>query len=194
MTTVDKAYDIPTEVAEAAILPASYKDHENIAFPAYAWLRKNAPLAKAKLDNYDELWLVSKYDDLMEIERQPEIFSSTNHNPILNDQPSDAFVASLTGGTYRAMESPVFMDAPEHTKIRAIANQWFMPRNVKRFEGDMREIAVNAIEQVLAKDGEVDFCADFALGYPLHVIMSLFGVPEEDEPIMLKLTQEFFGV
>ena len=43
-------------------------------------------------------------------------------------------------------------------------------------------------------DGECDFVRDFALHYPLRVIMSLFGVPPEDEPQMLKLTQEFFGV
>lgn len=35
---------------------------------------------------------------------------------------------------------------------------------------------------------------DFALHYPLRVIMTLLGVPREDEPRMLKLTQEFFGV
>ena len=34
---------------------------------------------------------------------------------------------------------------------------------------------------------------DVAIWYPLRVIMSIFGVPEEDEPLMLKLTQELFG-
>ena len=34
---------------------------------------------------------------------------------------------------------------------------------------------------------------DVAVGYPLHVIMEIMGVPEEDEPRMLRLTQEMFG-
>ena len=41
--------------------------------------------------------------------------------------------------------------------------------------------------------GECDFVTDVALHYPLHVIMKILGVPEEDEPRMLKLTQELFG-
>jgi cytochrome P450 len=46
---------------------------------------------------------------------------------------------------------------------------------------------------MLEKGGPCDFVADVALGYPLHVIMEILGVPERDEPRMLKLTQELFG-
>ena len=44
-----------------------------------------------------------------------------------------------------------------------------------------------------ATGGECDFVRDVALGYPLHVIMEILGVPEEDEGRMLTLTQELFG-
>ncbi len=43
------------------------------------------------------------------------------------------------------------------------------------------------------RGGACDFVEDVALGYPLHVIMEILGVPEADEPRMLKLTQELFG-
>jgi cytochrome P450 len=46
---------------------------------------------------------------------------------------------------------------------------------------------------MIAKDGRCDFVADVALGYPLRVIMEILGVPEHDEPRMLRLTQELFG-
>ena len=46
---------------------------------------------------------------------------------------------------------------------------------------------------MVAKGGACDFVADVALGYPLHVIMEILGVPEKDEPRMLQLTQELFG-
>ena len=55
-------------------------------------------------------------------------------------------------------------------------------------------LARHSVDNLLSFDGECDFVRDFALHYPLRVIMSLFGVPPEDEPKMLKLTQEFFGV
>lgn len=50
-----------------------------------------------------------------------------------------------------------------------------------------------AVDKLLAGDTEIDFVKDFARYFPLRVIMSLFGVPEEDEPRMMLLTQELFG-
>src|SRR5215212_5517611 len=44
-----------------------------------------------------------------------------------------------------------------------------------------------------ASGGQCDFVKEVALHYPLRVIMSIMGVPEADEPRMLKLTQELFG-
>jgi cytochrome P450 len=46
---------------------------------------------------------------------------------------------------------------------------------------------------MLVHDGACDFVGDVALYYPLHVIMSILGVPESDEPRMLTLTQKIFG-
>src|SRR5258708_10115637 len=55
-------------------------------------------------------------------------------------------------------------------------------------------MAREAVDKVLAIDGEFDLLNHFAFAYPLHVIMTLSVVPAADEPIMRKLTQEFFGV
>src|SRR5690606_21195250 len=62
-----------------------------------------------------------------------------------------------------------------------------------KWEATIRDLAKASVARLLETDGRVDFVKDFALHYPLHVIMSLFGVPEEDEPRMMALTQEFFG-
>ena len=85
------------------------------------------------------------------------------------------------------------MDAPDHPKYRALTQSWFMPDNLGKFEDRVRSIARGAVERMMAHGGRCDFVTDVALGYPLHVIMEILGVPEEDEPRMLKLTQELFG-
>ena len=41
--------------------------------------------------------------------------------------------------------------------------------------------------------GRCDFVNDVALHFPLQVILSILGLPEDDYPKMLKLTQELFG-
>ena len=54
-------------------------------------------------------------------------------------------------------------------------------------------VLVFAVGEFGPGENRIDVVKDFALTYPLHVIMTLFGVPESDEPRMLGLTQEFFG-
>jgi cytochrome P450 len=100
---------------------------------------------------------------------------------------------SINNGSLRLISSLTFMDPPEHGLYREITSNWFLPANIRRLEHQIRVLARNSVEKLLSFDGECDFVQDFALYYPLRVIMTLFGVPPEDEPRMLKLTQEFFG-
>jgi cytochrome P450 len=169
-------------------------------FEAYRWLRENNPLALVTVDGYDPIWLVSKHADIMEIERQPQIFTSGgggepgSHNPILQNQAGDAFTQQLTGGSLRILETLTYLDPPEHTAVKDIAADWFRPANLKKWEDTIRTLAREAIDKHLRTGtNDIDFVQQFALFYPLHVIMTLFGVPEEDEPRMMALTQEFFG-
>ena len=85
------------------------------------------------------------------------------------------------------------MDAPDHPKYRALTQAWFMPNNIRGLEARIRGIARGAVEKMLASGSECDFVRDVAMLYPLHVIMEILGVPAEDEPRMLMLTQELFG-
>ncbi|MGZ6019203.1 MAG: cytochrome P450, partial [Phenylobacterium sp.] len=63
----------------------------------------------------------------------------------------------------------------------------------KSLEDRIRTIARAAVEKMAGLGGRCDFVREVALHYPLHVIMTIMGVPESDEPRMLKLTQELFG-
>jgi cytochrome P450 len=190
---------IPDEIARQVVLPEGHRDDVPL-FEAYRWLREHHPLGQADVEGYDRVWLVSKHADIMEIERQPHVFTSGggdepgSHNPILQNQAGDAFTQQLTGGSLRILETLTYLDPPEHTAVKDIANDWFRPANLKKWEDRIRTLAKEAIAKHLRSGtNDLDFVQDFALYYPLHVIMSLFGVPEEDEPRMMGLTQEFFG-
>lgn len=203
MTTTEvdpnAAQTVPDDIARQIVLPEGHVD-ETALFAAYKWIRENAPLAQVLVEGYDPLWLVSKHAHLQEVERQPGIFTNGGgdapgtHNPILTNQAGDEFTKGLTGGSLRVMEALPYLDPPEHTEVKDVAADWFRPANLKKWEDTVRTLAREAIETRL-KPGvnELDFVADFAVYFPLHVIMSLFGVPEADEPRMMALTQEFFG-
>jgi cytochrome P450 len=203
LTTIEAdaaaAKTVPDDIARQIVLPEGHRDEESL-FAAYKWLRENNPLAQVAVEGYDPLWLVTKHADLMEVERQPDVFTSGggeekgSHNPILANQAGDAFTKSLTGGSLRVLETVTYLDPPEHSAVKDVANDWFRPANLKRWEDTVRQLAREVIDTRL-KSGvnEIDLVKDWAIYYPLHVVMTLFGVPEEDEPRMMGLTQDFFG-
>ena len=199
ITAPSSVLAVPDDVARRVVLPEGHRE-DGPLFAAYQWLRENAPLAQVAVAGYDPVWLVVKHADIMEIERQPAIFTSGggdepgSHNPILQNQAGDAFTQSLTGGSLRILETLTYLDPPEHSMVKDIAAEWFRPATLKKWEDRIREIALEAIDTKLDVGmNELDIVQDFCLTYPLHVIMTLFGVPAEDEPRMMGLTQEFFG-
>jgi cytochrome P450 len=197
--TASTATEVPHEIARRIVLPEGHRD-DGPLFEAYRWLRDNAPLAQVAVEGYDPVWLVVKHADIMEIERQPQIFTSGggdepgSHNPILQNQAGDQFTQSLTGGSLRILETLTYLDPPEHTVVKDIAAEWFRPAVLKKWEERIRDLAREAISSQLDVGGnDIDAVKDFCLTYPLHVIMTLLGVPSADEPRMMALTQEFFG-
>jgi len=99
----------------------------------------------------------------------------------------------MMGGSPHLVRSLVQMDDPDHHAYRRLTQAWFMPQNLRRLEPRIREIARGFVDRMAALGGRCDFARDVAFLYPLHVVMEVLGVPEIDEPRMLKLTQELFG-
>lgn len=184
---------IPDDIAKTVISPKSYKD-DSVVYSAFRWLRENMPLGVAEVDGYDPIWIVTKHADIRKVEVNAKLFHNADHNPILVDRASDDFTRQVNGGSLKIISSLTYMDPPEHAAYRNITSSWFLPGRINKLEDQVRELARKSVDHLLSFDGECDFVRDFALHYPLRVIMGLFGVPPEDEPRMLKLTQEFFGV
>jgi cytochrome P450 len=67
------------------------------------------------------------------------------------------------------------------------------PGNVKKMQDRVDELARHYVDHMAALGGRCDFVNDVALHYPLQVILSILGLPEDDYSRMLKLTQELFG-
>ena len=187
---------IPKDVAAVLIEPAAYADGR--IQQTYAWLRANEPLGIAEAEGVDPFWVVTRHADILEISRQNELFHNGDRSPTLIGQEGDRKVREMMGGSPHLLRTLIHMDAPDHLKYRALTQGWFMPQNLRRLEDQIRVLAKASVEKMAAKVGKdglgrCDFIQEVALHYPLHVIMSIMGVPEEDEPRMLKLTQELFG-
>lgn len=185
------ASTIPTEIAHTIIDPNAFADGR--VQEAYTWLRANQPLGIAQIKGYTPFRVVTRHADILEISRQNDLFHSGDRAATLTDIVNDDRVRGMTGGSPHLIRSLVQMDAPDHPKYRALTQAWFMPPNIKKLEERIRTIARASVDKMLASGGKCDFVSDVALHYPLHVVMEILGVPESDEPLMLKLTQELFG-
>jgi cytochrome P450 len=182
---------MPKIIAETLFDPRCYADRR--IHDAYNWLRNNNPLGIAEPEGYDPFWTVTKHADILEVSKQNDLFHNGDRQATLTNRESDRRVREMTGGSPHLIKSLVQMDAPEHPKYRMLAQPWFLQGNLKKLEDRIRTIARGAVDKMAAKGGRCDFVKDVALLYPLHVIMEILGVPEEDEPRMLRLTQELFA-
>ena len=183
---------IPQEIAETIVDPKAYGENKPVD-DAFAYLRREMPLAVAEPNGFDPFWVVTKYDDIRAVEGKNEIFHNGDRATTLVTKEGDRKVREMMGGSPHLVRSLVQMDNPDHMAYRKLTQSWFMPQNLKKLEARIREIARGAVDKMAEKGGECDFANDIAFLYPLHVIMEILGVPEEDEPMMLKLTQELFG-
>jgi len=183
---------IPQDIAQTIVDPKAYADGKRVD-DAFAFLRREMPLAQAQPENFDPFWVVTKHADILEVERQNELFHNGDRATTLTPIDVDKKVREMMGGSPHLVRSLVQMDNPDHMNYRRLTQSWFMPQNLKRLEERIREIARGFIDRMADMNGQCDFARDVAFLYPLHVIMEVLGVPEADEPRMLKLTQELFG-
>lgn len=182
---------IPGEVARTLVDPAAYADDR--IFETHAWLRANQPLGVAELDEFDPFWVVTRHADILEISRQNALFLNGARSPTITSKEIDRRVREMMGGSPHLLRTLIHMDAPDHPKYRVMTQAWFLPQNLRRMEERIRTIARASVDKMLSTGGRCDFVKEVALHYPLHVVMEIMGVPEADEPRMLKLTQELFG-
>ncbi len=173
--------------AEVFTDPKAYADMERF-HAACAVLRRESPVHRVTAPGFNSFWAVTKYDDVMEIERQPEKWLIAPR-PALAPAPQDDARASK-GLPIRSL---IQMDAPDHPNYRKISIDWFKPQSIARLNERAAALAKRAVDHMAELDGSCDFATDVAMNYPLYIILSLLGLPEEDFPLMLRLTQELFG-
>ena len=183
---------ISVDIANTIIDPRAYAAGAPVD-EAFARLRREAPLDVAQPDGFDPFWVVTRHADILEVERQNELFHNGDRSTVLTTIEADKKVREMMGGSPHLVRSLVQMDNPDHMGYRRLTQGSFVPQNLRTLEARIREIARGFVDRMAAHGGRCDFARDVAFLYPLHVIMEVLGVPESDEPRMLKLTQELFG-
>jgi cytochrome P450 len=164
--------------------PQCYAEH---GYPHDAWtaLRKTAPVHRFEPEGWPPFWAITKHQHIVEVSKQPSIFLNA---------PGMTFVPLRDGAVEEQIpiRTIINMDPPEHKKFRKVVSAYFTPRAVGSLTGLIEDTARDLVNG-LGDEGECDFIADIASLHPLKVIARILGVPESDEPFILRLTNELFG-
>lgn len=183
---------LPPEIASAIVNPIAYGEWNGIK-EKFRWARDNMPVGLVQAEGYMPFWAITRHEDIMTVSKDNARFLNAPKSVVLGPIAVQMLTHMITGGSPHLVRSLVTMDAPEHMDYRKLTQSWFMPKNLASLEEKIRGIARASVDAMLATGGSCDFVHQVSALYPLHVVMQILGVPHEDEPLMLKLTQEMFG-
>jgi cytochrome P450 len=170
--------------------PAAYKNPDKVR-SLLKTLRDTAPISFVSPSGYRPFWAISKYKDIRYVESNPLIFSAEPRTVLVKEDLEKENFERF--GNIHGVKTLVHMDGEQHRKLRNVTSSWFMPKNIALLKGKVDIIASDFVDRLNRFNGECDFAADFAFWYPLRVILQLIGVPECDEPKILRLTQQLFA-
>lgn len=164
----------PTEATESQGLLLQLLDPANRADPyrLCAQFRDRGPLQLPDAN----LAVFLSYRDCDEVLRHPSS-SSENANSTVAKRQAEA-------GTAPPRQGPpgfLFLDPPDHTRLRKLVSKAFAPRVVSALQPDIRSLVDGLLDRV-AEKGQFEVVEDFAYPLPVAVICRLLGVPLEDEP------------
>lgn len=157
--------------------------HEQVAE-----LRRTDPVHLVEDEGYSPFWVLTRHADVFAVSRDNEGWANTANSVLGPDADWEQMLAS---GMMPA--SLVHLDGKHHRDHRQVTNDWFKPAVVNRRQPRIDELADLFVQKLRDLGGECDFAKDIAQPYTLRVIMDIYGVPEEDEAMMLDLTQGIFG-
>ncbi|GAA1974937.1 cytochrome P450 [Kitasatospora viridis] len=147
-------------------------------YPAYAWLRKHAPVHRTTLPSGVDAWLVTRYADA----RQALADGRLSKNPAHHSEQAHRTGRVGIPGERQAdlMTHLLNIDPPDHTRLRRLVSKAFTPRGVAEFEPRVQLLTDRLIDSFAAR-GSADLIHEFAFPLPIYAICDLLGVPAEDQ-------------
>lgn len=125
-------------------------------------------------------WAVLRHRDVVTVSRDPATYSSEQGHVAMWDVPEYAL---------DARRSMIDTDPPRHTRLRRLVASVFKAGRVRDYEPRVRRLVANLLDDTL-RAGEVDAVAAVAKPLPITVILEILGVPQEDAPYLLELTDQ----
>lgn len=133
---------------------------------AYAAARAAPGMIRVRLPFGEPAWLATRYADARVVlaDRRFSRAQAAQH-----DEPR------MSPGRWAS--GMMYMDAPEHSRIRTLVAKAFTMRRVERLRPRITELAEGHLDELIAQGQPVDLVENFAMPFPATVICELLGVP-----------------
>jgi len=149
----------------------------------YAAMRDQAPVYHVPGTN---VYVVSRYEDVMYASQHPEIYSS-KRVWMASDDPE---VAAIRAAGFPDSNSLTATDPPEHTRLRALSTKVLSPRRFAAMEPAVRAL-VNRLVDAFIGAGHADLQTQFATPLPLIVIVDLLGLDHADAKDLKRWSDDY---
>ncbi len=183
MTATTESADVPRKTDRTLSL-YHLLDPEVLAnpYPLYHKLRIEDPV---HWDSFLHAWVVTRYVDVVHV----LYHFSANRTPT-PEQLSTMGLSALGPIAQVMVRQMLFMDPPDHTRLRTLASAAFTPRRVELLRSHIQEIMDGLLDAVVSK-GRMDVIADFASPAPAIVTAELLGVPVADQQQLKDWSSDF---
>ena len=156
-------------LAEANLSSPMLPENRSNPYPIYHFIRGHEPVHHAP----DGSWVLTRYDHSAALLRDPRF--STNPARLTEGPDASAMGPIRQVGSSLMM----FLDPPDHTRLRSLVSQAFTPRMVESLRPRI-QLLVDELLDAVVEQGEMDVLGDLAYPLPTVVICELLGVPPED--------------
>jgi pimeloyl-[acyl-carrier protein] synthase len=183
MTATTESADVPRK-RDRTLSLYHLLDPEVLAnpYPLYHKLRSDDPV---HWDSFLHAWVVTRYADVVHV----LYHFSANRTPT-PEQLSTMGLSALSPIAQVMVRQMLFMDPPDHTRLRTLASAAFTPRRVELLRSHIQEIMNGLLDAAVSK-GRMDVIADFASPAPAIVTAEMLGVPVADQEQLKDWSSDF---
>ena len=147
-------------------------------------LRREAPVFWHPEPNGPGFWAVTKHEDVRNVSRDSETFSSELGGTFIPDQDEMALA--------QIRLTILNMDPPKHNRYRRLVSRGFTPRVIGKLVDDIERRAAIVVDNICER-GECEFVEDIAAQVPVQMICEMIGLEKEQWPRMFEISNQLIG-
>ena len=161
---------------------------QGVPYATFDRLRRTDPVSWwDEHDGGKGFWAITGYDDLLQVSRQVDLFSSAQGITLEEMDPDD----------FQARRNMLEYDPPEHTRYRRLVSKPFARREVYAYEHGIRLLARTVVDEALVRPlsgpHTFDFVEKVAKQLPMRMLGRLLGVPDDDGPWLVERGDALLG-